>query len=1033
MERRELMRATLHRHKAFTAGLATFAMGLVWVIPAATAGAADPTQAVAAASLVPLDASYNVAKQPAAKPAAADYNIDWDVAVITPDGTSTITDRQIRDYIEAAEAIYRRDTGKPFNFIVNGIKRGSTTFSTPLGNELAVGAVAASLYGRGPADNWGTVLDYVQGQGDRLLVFAPKNKYASGSYPSADTRAWNSPGITNSGFTLLYSPEATYDQIDAGSARTEGIQATLAHEIGHVFGLAHATKRLCPNAPISATWSESAMGACTYPVEDTLEDYKDTYSLMGNTGSVVTATAKYVLGLLDSNQEVVIDQPVTNQTVNLRSRSGTQGAEVLVVADPASGLDYTFEYRQSWHSYSETEGGDGVYAFRLANGYATYMHMATRVSGLMTEGATFVSEDGLVRVTLVHQYADHAELSVTFGSGVAPAVTIPPVSLAGTAAAGNAVRAIVTATVPSNAVKTFEWYQGSTLIQGATGDTYTLRVEDVGKQVKVRVTAAASGYTTATRDSDPVTVAAGGLWASPQAVTVGQASGSVSEVVNVSTNQPIWNAVSNTAWLSVNKSTTSFTVRATSANNTTLVRTGTITVSAGAAPSRTVTVTQLGKAGTLSLSQYSVALPALPPCTRISVTTDQTSWTWASSDPSWLLVANQTATSFNLCATANTWQSTRSGTITISAGSATPKTVAVTQAPQVVVMGPVSLSGTPAVGQVLTAQPGATTPNTTSKFYQWYRGSTLITSAVGPQYTLSYLDVGQQVKVKVIATATGYVSATAESAPVTVAAATLSLSTYSVTLTTPSATGCGVITVTTNQPTWSYAVSDPTWLSVSRSASTTATTFVIHVTTNTTGSARSGRVTISAGQAGSKQVSVYQPPRTVSFMSASISGTAVVGKVLTANPGSTTPATTKQCQWYRSGVPITGATGCSYTLVTEDAGKWIQVKVTASASGYASTSVLTPSVQAEAVHLSLSQYTLQLPATATTSEVISIMTNQAPWSVTDNVSWLTETRSGSTFTVKATANTASTPRTGTITVSAGTAPKVTITVTQAGK
>lgn len=65
-----------------------------------------------------------------------------------------------------------------------------------------------------------------------------------------------------------------------------------------------------------------------------------------------------------------------------------------------------------------------------------------------------------------------------------------------------------------------------------------------------------------------------------------------------------------------------------------------------------------------------------------------------------------------------------------------------------------------------------------------------------------------------------------------------------------------------------------------------------------------------------------------------ISGTAAVGKTLTANPGTWTTGTTLTYQWYRSGVAITGATGKTYKLVAADRLNTIRVRVTGTKPGY---------------------------------------------------------------------------------------------------
>ncbi|GGL15353.1 amidase [Sphaerisporangium melleum] len=66
-----------------------------------------------------------------------------------------------------------------------------------------------------------------------------------------------------------------------------------------------------------------------------------------------------------------------------------------------------------------------------------------------------------------------------------------------------------------------------------------------------------------------------------------------------------------------------------------------------------------------------------------------------------------------------------------------------------------------------------------------------------------------------------------------------------------------------------------------------------------------------------------------------VSGTAKVGRLLTASPGGWSPAPDKVAyQWLRDGAPIKGAKGKSLRLTGHDLGRRISVRVTASAAGH---------------------------------------------------------------------------------------------------
>ncbi|KQW53694.1 hypothetical protein ASC77_05355 [Nocardioides sp. Root1257] len=79
-------------------------------------------------------------------------------------------------------------------------------------------------------------------------------------------------------------------------------------------------------------------------------------------------------------------------------------------------------------------------------------------------------------------------------------------------------------------------------------------------------------------------------------------------------------------------------------------------------------------------------------------------------------------------------------------------------------------------------------------------------------------------------------------------------------------------------------------------------------------------------------------------------GTAKIGKVLTATPGTWTPAATSYVfTWKRNGSVIKAVHGKKYRLRRADAGKRITVTVTASRSGYASASATSPAKKVKAV------------------------------------------------------------------------------------
>lgn len=79
--------------------------------------------------------------------------------------------------------------------------------------------------------------------------------------------------------------------------------------------------------------------------------------------------------------------------------------------------------------------------------------------------------------------------------------------------------------------------------------------------------------------------------------------------------------------------------------------------------------------------------------------------------------------------------------------------------------------------------------------------------------------------------------------------------------------------------------------------------------------------------------------RLMDYSTPKITGSAVVGKTLTATSGAWTSAAALSYQWYQNGAPIPKATRSTLVLSSSQAGKTISVKVTGKKSGYASKTV----------------------------------------------------------------------------------------------
>jgi hypothetical protein len=229
--------------------------------------------------------------------------------------------------------------------------------------------------------------------------------------------------------------------------------------------------------------------------------------------------------------------------------------------------------------------------------------------------------------------------------------------------------------------------------------------------------------------------------------------------------------------------------------------------------------------------------------------------------------------------------------------------------------------------------------------YQWLRDGTAVTGATSASYTLSAGDAGASVSVRVTGTMDGYRFRSVTSAAVAVPASpppppgTLTAGTAAVTGTP--AVGSQL---TATPGTWSPAgvVFSYQWLRDGAAISGATSAAYAPVAADVDASV-AVRVTGSLSGYTSTTVTsaaVAVRPGALTAGTAAVGGTAQVGSVLTATPGTWSPAgVVFSYQWLRDGAAVTGATSSAYTLSAGDAGTSVSVRVTGSLAGYASRSV----------------------------------------------------------------------------------------------
>ncbi|MDR1393917.1 MAG: CAP domain-containing protein, partial [Bifidobacteriaceae bacterium] len=89
-----------------------------------------------------------------------------------------------------------------------------------------------------------------------------------------------------------------------------------------------------------------------------------------------------------------------------------------------------------------------------------------------------------------------------------PTCAIGTVTISGTARTDQTLTAVVSGVTPSGASLAYQWLRDGVAISGATSDSYVVVAADVGKNIKIRVTATLSGYANGVKESAARTVTA---------------------------------------------------------------------------------------------------------------------------------------------------------------------------------------------------------------------------------------------------------------------------------------------------------------------------------------------------------------------------------------------------------------------------------------------------------------------------------------------------------------------------------------------
>lgn len=239
-----------------------------------------------------------------------------------------------------------------------------------------------------------------------------------------------------------------------------------------------------------------------------------------------------------------------------------------------------------------------------------------------------------------------------------------------------------------------------------------------------------------------------------------------------------------------------------------------------------------------------------------------------------------------------------------------------------------SVKGTFAEGNDLSAAVGALPDGDWTLSYKWYIESITVPGATADHYTLAPGDTNHRVKVGVTFVRDGYY-------PVTVFATRYPAK---IERTTPTISGALVTGTTLVASPGTFAPADAAvtyqWYvgGVKQTGETAA-----EYTLQPGDSAQRVMVEVTLTNDGYFVSSVTKTlyPKEIERKAPSIGGTLATGSTLTAYVGTTTPSDVNiSYQWYVGGAVVAGATSKYFTLRAEDAGQRVSVHVTVSRDGY---------------------------------------------------------------------------------------------------
>jgi|GEM_PF-4515220 len=336
------------------------------------------------------------------------------------------------------------------------------------------------------------------GGADQLIVLMPSSCAGEGLTGRA---AMGSLSFAHGGFSILRTDSRWFQQ-------------SLAHEVGHNYGLDHS--RLGPCDP-----------SCT-------SDYGDLYSVMGgavtgfNKPTALSSAYRVMQGITAKGEIKTLTFPkaTTEYTVVLKGRGESSGTRGLIVPASADGSGQIFlDYRSgtsvdkgAFYTTGSGKFSPGLVAeiVNNANGIALLPDNGGKAT---SNGQTRYLAGGKVAVTVVASDETTMTLKVTMRGVSSAYPTVGRVQFSTAPTVGKPVSASVTGFNPAPTTLTYQWRVDGEAIPGATSDTFTPTGDLLGKQLTIDVTATAGAYDPASVSTQQAQIAAGTI--TPAMPTIG--------------------------------------------------------------------------------------------------------------------------------------------------------------------------------------------------------------------------------------------------------------------------------------------------------------------------------------------------------------------------------------------------------------------------------------------------------------------------------------------------------------------------------